>query len=844
MMLALAAGAGPGLWIYSLSLLAPLLVILALSGRERLFAAVMLLLAVGLGGARESAQLLTLERGRRLLEFAGRGKQHIVFRADDIPERYEDYTVFQGTVERVMAGGTWIDLDARARLAAGDTVSGIFRGDRFAALARIDRPRTLRNPGGFDYGAYLSRRGVAAAAWVSSSRELVPIAADGPPNAAGMVDRLREKYLAWLRPVPGRGGELLRALLAGDREAMDQEALDAFSATGLAHLLAISGLHLCLVSACFFFVALLAVRWTPWLTERVPAQKTAALLTAPAVTAYALLSGMSVPTQRALIMVLTYLTALALDRRREVWNALGLAAAIILFVWPQALFEASFQLSFASVAGILYVSRRLAVILRPFKSAAEQELDMLEARLKKRKSGFRAKARAYLAATLFITLVAQWSILPLQLYFFHCFNLLSPLYNLAAIPVCGLVLIPGGLLASLLALVSAPLAGLVMRVLAAAAGALVQGAVLAADRAPGLMLLPALSWPGAVAWYGGGALLLEVLVARKTGSWSWRYFSPDQVRSRFLDHTAGSAGRVRGRAYPALVLSAVLLAAAGADLFRPRDSFPAGSMALAAIDVGQGQSLVMRTPAGKYLLVDGGGFYKSPWDIGKNVVAPCLLTLGVKKLDAVVLTHPHPDHGKGLLFILKRYRVGEFWRGPGENELTRALDAAARSRGIPVKVLDEGAGEFEFGGARVRVLHPPAHARVNLDDLNNLSLVLRIAGHGRTMLLTGDAERETEELLVEKYGPEGSVLPGALRADVMSVPHHGSKTSSAAEFLDAVAPGWALVSAGGHGRSWLPAPEVMERYAARGIRVQATDQDGFCAVVMKGDTVEPLRERL
>jgi competence protein ComEC len=202
----------------------------------------------------------------------------------------------------------------------------------------------------------------------------------------------------------------------------------------------------------------------------------------------------------------------------------------------------------------------------------------------------------------------------------------------------------------------------------------------------------------------------------------------------------------------------------------------------------------------------------------------------------VVLTHPHPDHGKGLLYILRRFPVKEFWRGPAENGLTRELDTAARSRGIPIKVLDESAGEFDFGGAGIRVLHPPARARVDPDDLNNLSLVLRVADAGRTLLLTGDVEKETEELLVEKYGPEGSALPGALKADVMSVPHHGSRTSSTAEFLAATAPGWALASAGGHDRGGLPAPEVMQRYASRGVRVKTTDQDGFSAVVMTGDT--------
>jgi len=816
-----------------------ILLIFFLRGMPRGFLLAALFCGFLVGALRHHAFDMDLDRSERLL---GREGEHlrVLFRVDEPVERHSDYTVLWGRVTHVLSGGTWQLSGGRARMAVGGPVPDVMKGDLVAAVASAGRPRNFGNPCGFDYVSYLARKGVAARLWVKSEDRLARVH-DGF-SFSRHVELIRQSIIKELRSVGTYGGPLLSALSMGDRDGLPSEVLSSFEELGLAHLLAISGLHLGLVAAVFYLAAAWVFRRIAFLSARVASQKSAAFLTVPVVVVYAVMTGLRVPTQRALIMVLAYLLAVMVDRRHELWNTLGLAACVILFIWPAALLELSFQMSFAAVAGIVYGVPRLTAAARGEKSAAEEELDRLEYSLGRRRSFFRVTAAKYFLGLLAVSAIAHWAVMPFMLRYFHSANPLGPLYNVFAVPFTGFVLIPCGLLAAAATFISPGPGEWILAAAGFPAEMFSRVMILFREQARTQILLPPFSAAGVAAWYLGGALFLESAVLLRRRQWFWKLKNPAARRFDMLGHGRKAEHRFpRTLSLAGVVFSLILTGIGGAGPALRRPALPDRATTVAAVSVGQGQSLLVRTPDDKTMLVDGGGFYMSSFDTGKGIVAPCLLCLGIRSLDAVVMSHGHPDHGKGLYYVLNRFPVGELWMPPDDNEIGRELMKIADRRGIRVRLLDESAGSFAFGSNTVRVLHPPQDPDALSGDLNNRSLVLRIdTGDGR-VLLTGDVEKEAETMLVQKYGPAGVVEPGALEADVMSVPHHGSRSSSTPDFIEAVSPGSALVSAAGYDVTYLPAPDICQRYSSRGIELVRTDASGFCGIILQENRARAFR---
>jgi competence protein ComEC len=254
-----------------------------------------------------------------------------------------------------------------------------------------------------------------------------------------------------------------------------------------------------------------------------------------------------------------------------------------------------------------------------------------------------------------------------------------------------------------------------------------------------------------------------------------------------------------------------------------------GQLELTAIDVGQGDSLLVVFPDGKIMVVDAGGiltFGPHPrppnLDTGEDVVSPYLWSRGIRHIDVLVVTHAHQDHVGGAAALAENFHPGRIW--VGANPSADFL-AAARRLHIPVDAM-HASGEFSFGGTKIEPLSPPADYSVKRVG-NNDSLAFRISYKDRTFLLTGDMERPMENRLLEN--------PLALQADVLKVGHHGSKTSTSQEFLEAVSPSVAVISAGYENSFGHPHPDVLGRLGERHSAILRTDLDGLVTVRTDGE---------
>jgi competence protein ComEC len=555
-----------------------------------------------------------------------------------------------------------------------------------------------RNPGGFDYRAYLARRGVGAQLFVSEVRAVAP--------REGVRQRLARGVGAGLDA--GAAG-LMLAMTLGVRDGLRDRDRDAFGRAGLAHVLALSGLHFgVLLAAADAALRRLGARRRPLL----------ALLTL----GFVGVVGPSPSVVRAAAMALAALFSLAAGvGRLRPWPVLSLAACASLLLQPQMLFDLSFRLSYLALGGLLLFAGPLARLL----GAPEAGDDPLATPPPgPAGGGVPHRLRAFAARALAASVAAQLPSVSLVAGSFGVVPVLSPLVNLVGVPLSALV-VPLGLAAGLLGLVWEPLAGALNLVTGALVASLTRVAEWGAR-------LPAVAWPE-VSWLGH--LCWAVAVA-----------------------SLALALRRRLRASRAL---AVLLVAGAAPYAVGSPTPPPDVWFL---DVGQGDAALVRL-AGRYeVLIDGGGTPFSDYDVGEGVVVPALRALDVDELEVVVATHADADHVEGLLSVLRDVPVGTLVTGPrrADAPLDQELRRLAAERGVAVHVAARGEALVvgRHGEARFEVLHPPAGAGGHGNE-DSVVLLLRLRGQAVALFL-GDAGAATERELavprvhVLKVGHHGS----------------------------------------------------------------------------------------
>lgn len=587
-------------------------------------------------------------------------------------------------------------------------------------------------------------------------------------------EHLRDRLLE--RLPEGQGAAIVLGLLLGERSRIGFEVSDELRAAGLSHTLALSGLNVVYVAALGWALAwLLGLAW-PRLYLRFPRPKLAVLLSFPLVAAYVWVGQASPSLVRSALMFGFWGLLLLLDRGRALVDGLFLALLLIVLAAPLAVYDVSLQLSALAVAGLAFPYPWLRGLFPPGGGRAARALRLCW-------DGFS------------MSLAANLAILPVIVWYFGTFPP-NFLLNLPWLPVQGLVV----QILGMLGLALAPLPGL-----GALAGWLLSAAALAQD-----WMLAALHLGMQAGLFPTWALLRPL----------W----PELLGAGAVLALAPAAALGSRRALALLLAGLLCLAWPHGRLLLDERRDEAR---LTLLDVGQAQAALIELPGGRRVLVDGGGALSRTFDIGRSVVGPAIAWGRPPRLDAVVMSHPDMDHAQGLAWILRRFAVGRFLTNGQwpEGSLAEAFDAAIAD-GAPRPEALRAGDVVELGPeARLEVLHP-AEGYAGRGSNDN-SLVLRLLWRSRPLaLLPGD---------VQQPGIESMVDAGRdLRADVLVLPHHGSKSSLSGMLYEAVGPSQALVSCGFLNQYRFPNRDVAAELAAHGIPLASTSEAGMLEAVWSG----------
>lgn len=740
--------------------------------------------------------------------------------------------------EQIPASG---GVQLNVRWPEGSTAAPLDCGEQVRAVVRLLRPEVYHDPGVWNREDFLLDEGITSTASVGIERVERIGAGGNSANSPGwrswkrqgvpmacFLTRLQHRLSARLLALPAAmqrfraplrisdaDAVMLAAMTTGDRTFLTHSLRVGFERTGTFHMLVVSGFHLAIVAGCFFWIA------RRLRLPRVPAT----FLTIAASFGFALLTGFGTPVQRSLWMVTLYLLGRLVYRERNAMNTIGFAALCLLAVSPRSLFDSSLQMTLLAVIAIAGVAAPLlAGTVHPFLIATRDlQLVAIDVKLAPRIAQFRVilrmiAARLQRAASwrigwkvfpwtvrfalravelLVVSCVVELAMtLPMATYF-HRITVFALPVNVMILPLL-VVLMPAALL-TLVALMIWPAAAVVPAMFVAAL--LHFGVWLV--RLFGSFTFGDFRIPAPLAWQSAGfcILLAAAIVLARGRAWSRR-----------------------------AAWAALLLAAFAAVAPRPIDH-PHNALLVEAIDVGQGDSILLITPDGKTLLVDGGGFGGGPrqgaqdFDIGEEVVSPALWSRGIRHLDVVALSHAHSDHMGGLPAVLRNFHPDELWVGnnPPVPAYIALLDEAAQL-GVTVKNLRAG-DVLDFGASQVHVLAPLADYQPGAEPANNDSLVLHVAYQGTSVLLEGDAEEPIEQAMLAEPGLESTLL---------KVGHHGSITSTRPEFLARVKPKWAVISCGLRNRYGHPREEVLQELQSAAVRTYSTDINGIACFGLDG----------
>ena len=809
MMLGIAAGAwfpGYGMWMVAVASLC-MAALIYLIRKEKTARVIPMLLLLALGNLSIQPWAAPGFPANHIIHFTGRHFWRItgvIVESDAGPLKRQKCILRTEILER---NRKTFAVKGRIRLTVSGNDPKLSEGDRIVFKGRIRTIRNFNNPGGFDYQRYMAFKDVWGSAYVSADKlirierntekGISMVIADARGRISNLIDRIKD--------TEPKG--VLKALIVGDRNAISLELRKAFNRVGAGHLLAISGLHIGIIAAVSFFIFKWILSYIKFFLSHAWTKKGAVLLSAVPVVIYGLLSGMSPSTQRAVIMVMVFLTAFLFEREHDLINTLAIAALLILIVRPPCLFSISFQLSFAAVFAILYGLSKI-----PKLRWADQN---------KTRKQIWTKIIIKLYYFFVTSFFAVAGTLPLVMYYFNQVSLVGLPANIIFIPLIGFVVVPMGILAVFIS----PLTTSGALILLKAASAVLE---------PVIKIITVISGWSFAAIKTVTPNILEI-VCFYALFWALLNLKSAQTETSPDLNRAQSRHNKTSIHKPAVIVALltvfVFSADAGYGVYR---RYWRDDLRVTMIDVGHGNATLLELPYGQTMLVDGGGFPDNRlFDVGESIVAPLLWRKKIRTVDTLVLSHANSDHLNGLIYIADHFHVKQVWLNHESADTFgyRMFMETIKKNHIHLPAYRDIIGAHAINGARIDILYPPAdfHDKNKTEtwrNLDNDSLVLKASLGHISFLFPGDIKAPAEYNLVSTIG-------NRLKCTVLLAPHHGSKTSSTQRFLEKVAPEVVVISSRYKSRFGFPHPSVLKRYQKMGCRVLETALDG--AVFMRTD---------